>query len=192
MNVFYFTLLYLFEVGGVKLLFKDSSGATMKNEQGQLREADNRSGSGITCGAGQGGKIDGWLYVAALWLLVNLVCVPYALYLFVATELRNSRLDGIYHFYLLMGIVVLVIGLMLTLATSWCFFTRRKGIREIIIPQFIYNVVYLFCLLWIPAGLFGIDIPARAIVDIGYAVAGIILGIPYFLFSKRINVVFCR
>lgn len=146
MNVFYFTLLYLFEVGGVKLLFKDSSGATMKNEQGQLREADNRSGSGITCGAGQGGKIDGWLYVAALWLLVNLVCVPYALYLFVATELRNSRLDGIYHFYLLMGIVVLVIGLMLTLATSWCFFTRRKGIREIIIPQFIYNVVYLFCL----------------------------------------------
>lgn len=164
----------------------------MKHEQGQHPEGDYCSGPGTTCEAPKDGKIDGWLYAAALWLLVSLVCVPYALYFFVATALSNSHLDWIYHYYLLMGIVVLVIGLTLTLAASWCFFTRRKGIREIIIPQFAYNFVYLFCLLWIPAWLFGIEIPAPAILDIGYAVAGVVLGIPYFLFSKRIDRVFYR
>lgn len=188
MNVFYFTTLYLFEVGSVKLLFQARTGSTMKYPQGLPREGEHFSRPTTS----KSKKIDGWLYATAFWLLVNLVCVPYVLFLFVVTELRNSRLDGIYHYYLLMGIVILTIGLMLTLAASWCFFTRRKGIREIIIPHFIYNFVYLFSLLWIPVGLFGLDVPALAMLDISYAVAGAVLGIPYFLFSKRINTVFCR
>ncbi|MBV8041740.1 DUF2569 domain-containing protein [Pluralibacter sp.] len=156
------------------------------------QEANKESGLCDSCETLDEQKINGLLYLPAAGLIINILCTPYGCYAFTGAIINYLRQTGMISGYAIGGVAVMLIDAAMTLTASWYFFRRKKGIRKVLVAYYLLGVAYMFYFAVIPAWLYGAYFDGNDIRNALFPVIGAAVWIPYFLYSRRINKVFCR
>ncbi|ADO47469.1 DUF2569 domain-containing protein [[Enterobacter] lignolyticus] len=156
------------------------------------QEANKESGLCDSCETLDKQKINGLLYLPAAGLIINILCIPYGFYAFIGAIINFLRQTGIISWYAIGGVAVMLIDAVMTLTASWYFFRRKKGIRKVLVAYYLLGVAYMLYFVVVPAWLYGAYIDGNDIRNALFPVIGAAVWIPYFLYSRRINTVFCR
>jgi hypothetical protein len=155
-------------------------------------EANKDSGLCNQCESQEENKINGLLYLPAAGLAINMLMSPYAAWTYFSAIIgflqQGMGITG----YGIGGVVMMIIELLLTFFTGWCFFKRKKGIRKVIIPYYLFGLAYVFYFLLLQTWLFDTRLDTADIRNLLTPLVAALIWIPYFLKSKRINRVFCQ
>lgn len=158
------------------------------NEQ----EANKASGLCNQCESQEENKINGLLYLPAAGLVINMFMSPYAAWLYFSSIAGFIQQGMSITGYGVGGVVMMIIDLLLTFFTGWCFFTRKRGIRKVIIPYYLFGLGYMFYFVMLQSWLFGSRLDTAEVRNLLTPIVAALIWIPYFLKSKRIDRVFSQ
>ncbi|EOU6603614.1 DUF2569 domain-containing protein [Escherichia coli] len=99
---------------------------------------------------------------------------------------------GFLSYYAMGAFALLICGFIVSLYATWLFFRRKKGTRKAMIAYYATGLIIALYLTLLPAILFDVQLDSDNIRLLVSGIFGVVIWIPYFLFSKRINMVFCR
>ncbi|MBK5143902.1 DUF2569 family protein [Budviciaceae bacterium BWR-B9] len=153
-------------------------------------EPNKESGLCDNCEEKESSKINGILYLPALGLCLAAVLAPINFIKYL--NMLSGDLPGYVAYYLYLGILILLIDLFITYFTVWSFFKKKKNIKKVIIPYYIFNTVVTLYFTVFASYLFKMPLDTPDIRALTSAAVGLIFWTPYFLFSKRIPVVFSK
>lgn len=158
----------------------------------KIVEANKGSGLCYVCENDELSKINGLLYLPALGLILGIIYSTIDVYSFTISVLEYFNKTGFLSYYAMGAFAFLICGFLVSLYAAWLFFRRKKGTRKAMIAYYTTGLVIALYFTVLPAILFnaqpGSD-DARVLVS---GIFGAVIWIPYFIFSKRINTVFCR
>ena len=155
-------------------------------------EANKESGLCDTCEDKESRKINGVLYLPALGLLVSIIGRAFQLCDFSLGMFNHFNKTGFLSYYAIGASILLMIGFITSLYAAGLFFRRKKGTRQAMV---IYYAIGSFATLYltvIPYFVFNYQFSVNHLSTVVSGLVVSIIWIPYFLFSKRIDIVFCR
>lgn len=155
-------------------------------------EANKESGLCNACEQKSMGKINGLLYIPALGLILTNIYYIVGLYDFLTVVLNFFISGDAFSYYLLSMLTLITIGFIISIYAAWLFFKRKKGTRKMMIIYYISGLIIALCATIFPAVVFGIQLSSDSFSILFSAIIGAVIWIPYFIVSRRINVVFCR
>lgn len=155
-------------------------------------EANKESGLCDACESEELSKIDGLLYLPAVGLILGGIGSAIELYSFTMAAFNYFNETGFLSYYAVGAFTFLTFGFLISLYAAWLFFRCKKGTRKIMIAYYATGLIVALYLTVLPAILFDVQQDSDNIRLLVSGIFGVVIWIPYFLFSKRINVVFCR
>ena len=114
------------------------------------------------------------------------------LYGFTMTAFNYFNETGFLSYYAMGVFAVLICGFLVSLYAVWLFFRRKKGTRKAMIAYYATGLIIALYLTVLPTILFDVQQGSDNIRLLVSGMFGVVIWIPYFIFSKRINMVFCR
>ncbi|HEF8771307.1 DUF2569 domain-containing protein [Providencia manganoxydans] len=157
-----------------------------------LVEANKASGLCDRCEQIEMTKINDVLYLPALGLIISLLVIPWELYHFTQVIFSYLKHGSFLNSYLIGAMGCLLLNFLITLYASWRFFMRKKGIRKVMITYYIFSLLASLYFTVIPTMLYGIQLKFTDLGNVISGIIGVVIWIPYFLLSNRINVVFTK
>ncbi|HIF3107565.1 TPA: DUF2569 domain-containing protein [Salmonella enterica] len=164
----------------------------MKCIKCEILEANKESGLCDVCENEELSNINGILYLPALGLIWGVIGSAIELYSFTMTAFNYFNETGFLSYYAMGAFAFLICGFLVSLYATWLFFRRKKGTRKAMIAYYATGVIIALYLTVLPAILFDVQQNSDNIRLLASGILGIVIWIPYFIFSKRINIVFCR
>lgn len=155
-------------------------------------DARKESGLCATCEEQEQQKINGILYLPALGIILSIVTTPFSLYEIINAMVIHFRNTGFLGYYALALVFFLCAMFALEIFTAMTFFRRKKRTRNVMVAYYLISALLVGYMTVLPAYLFNAKLDTGDIRAISSAVFGIAVWIPYFLFSKRIPLVFSR
>lgn len=155
-------------------------------------DARKESGLCATCEEQEQQKINGILYLPALGIILSIVTTPFSLYEIINAMVIHFRNTGFLGYYALALVFFLCAMFALEVFTAMTFFRRKKRTRNVMVAYYFISALLVGYMTVLPAYLFNAKLDTGDIRAISSAVFGIAVWIPYFLFSKRIPLVFSR
>ena len=155
-------------------------------------EAKKESGLCDVCEDEELSKINGLLYLPALGLIFSVIGSAIELYSFTMTALNYFNETGFLSCYAMGVFVFLICGFLVSIYAAWLFFRRKKGTRKAMIAYYATGLILALYLTVLPAILFDVQQGSDNIRLLASGIFGVVIWIPYFIFSKRINMVFSR
>nr|WP_230328944.1 DUF2569 domain-containing protein [Serratia sp. YC16] len=86
----------------------------------------------------------------------------------------------------------MICGLIVSLYAIWFFYRRKKGTRKAMIAYYATGLIIALYFTVLPAVIFDMQQSSDNIRLLVSGILGVVIWIPYFIFSKRITMVFCR
>lgn len=151
-------------------------------------ESNKESGLCDNCEKEESNKINGLLYLPALGIIISAVLMPVSLS-FHLTQLSQELPTGI-AYYLYGAIFILSLDVIITYFTAWTFFKKKKFIKKVIVPYYILGATNAVYFSIFASYILDIKPSTSEMSPLISAAVGIFIWIPYFLFSKRIPMVF--
>ncbi|EIO1438454.1 DUF2569 domain-containing protein [Salmonella enterica] len=158
----------------------------------RTEEPNHESGLCDACEDIELQQINGLLYLPAMGLLINSVMSLVMLYTFTSDIVAYYGHNGYVSDYAIGIVVFLVVNIPVSLITAWRFFRRKKGITRNMIIYYVFNFILALYLVVLPVIIFHVPVSQVDIKTLAASVAGVVIWIPYFIFSRRIAVVFSR
>ncbi|EBS4549508.1 DUF2569 domain-containing protein [Salmonella enterica subsp. enterica serovar Newport] len=158
----------------------------------KVLEANKESGLCDACENEELSKINGLLYLPALGLILGVIGSAIELYSFTITAFNYFNETGFLSYYAMGAFALLICGFIVSLYATWLFFRRKKGTRKAMIAYYAAGLIIALYLTVLPAILFDVQQDSDNIRLLVSGIFGVVIWIPYFIFSKRINMVFCR
>ncbi|AFJ46074.1 DUF2569 domain-containing protein [Shimwellia blattae] len=155
-------------------------------------EANKESGLCDACENEELSKINGLLYFPALGLILGVIRIAIELYSFTIAAFNYFNETGFLSYYAMGVFVLLICGFIVSIYAAWLFFRRKKGTRKAMIAYYVTGLIIALYLTVLPAIIFDVQQDSDNIILLMSGVFGVVIWIPYFIFSKRINMVFCR
>lgn len=155
-------------------------------------EANKESGLCDVCEQKSMRKINGLLYLPALGLVLTIISFIIGLYDFILTVFHFFDGNEVFSYYLVGMLVLMVFGFGISLYAAWLFFKRKKGARRMMVLYYIMGLIIALCSTVFPAAFFNIPLGSDSVSILSSAIFGVVIWMPYFIFSRRINIVFCR
>lgn len=87
---------------------------------------------------------------------------------------------------------MLLSAFLISVYAAWLFFRRKMGTRRVMIIYYISGLMLALYLTVLPGALFGMKLEQGDIRVLISSLFGVFIWVPYFIFSKRINRVFCH
>ncbi|PWC14831.1 DUF2569 domain-containing protein [Brenneria roseae subsp. americana] len=137
-------------------------------------------------------KINGILYLPALGLILSLILAPFSLFAIVRAMVIHFQQTGFIGYFGLFVVFCQFVSLLMAVFAALTFFSRKKGTRNIMIAYYSINFVVICCMTLLPAHLFNMALDRNDIAALISAIIGVVGWIPYFIFSKRVPVVFSK
>jgi len=154
--------------------------------------ANKESGLCHQCESLDEKKINGLLYLPAAGLVINMLISPFNAWEFISSIVGFMRQGMAITPFGIGGVALIVIDVVLTFLTGWYFFKRKRNIRKVIIPYYLFGLLYMLYFVALRVWLFGATLDTMDIRNALTPVVGALIWIPYFLFSKRIPRVFAQ
>lgn len=153
-------------------------------------EANKDSGWCNKCEQLEVNKINGVLYLPALGLVITALLTLFGAYQLVQMVLYyNENTSAIPAFYI--GAVILQLAyILLTFTACWFFFNKKKAIKMVIIPYYLFALIVT---VYFTAGLsftYGSKLSGMDYQQIITSTFSAVIWIAYFLKSSRIAQVF--
>ncbi|MGD8204264.1 DUF2569 domain-containing protein [Pantoea sp. FN0305] len=158
----------------------------------QNYEANKESGWCDFCEKKEVCKINGLLYLPALGLILGIIGGGIELYRFIITVFNYFDETGFLSYYAMGAFALLISGFLFSLYAAWLFFRRKKGTRKAMIVYYTTGLIIALYITVLPVIIFDINPGSDSIRLLIGGVTGVVIWVPYFMFSKRINMVFCR
>ncbi|ACX86873.1 DUF2569 domain-containing protein [Pectobacterium parmentieri] len=155
-------------------------------------DAQKESGLCTDCEREEQQKINGILYLPALGIILSVIMAPFSLYELVSAVLAHFKKTGFVSYYSLFAIFCVIVLLGMSIFTALTFFRRKRRTKVVMVAYYVINAVIVYCLTLLPSQLFGVALDDNAFSMLAAIVFSIVVWIPYFLFSKRIPLVFSR
>lgn len=155
-------------------------------------EGNKASGFCNSCENAESKRINGVLYLPAAGLLLSLLAGLFSFYGFASEVISYFMKSRMITWFALGGLVVMLVDIVFTAFTAYFFFRQKKGIRKVIIPWYLFGLVYAIYFSFLPSWLFGTYFGQGEIRLLATGIIGVVVWIPYFLYSKRISEVFSR
>ncbi|MBT0718260.1 DUF2569 domain-containing protein [Rosenbergiella epipactidis] len=137
-------------------------------------------------------KINGLLYLPAIGLILAIVRSAQELYSFTIIVIDHFDEMSFVSFDVMAAVAFLIADFLTPLYASLSFFRRKKNTRKVMI---IYYLIGMISALYFTVLHVAVDNAHYEKEDVKILVNGlfgVVIWIPYFLLSKRINIVFCR
>ncbi|WP_241592661.1 DUF2569 domain-containing protein [Rosenbergiella epipactidis] len=155
-------------------------------------EENKESGLCDACEKIELGKINGLLYLPAMGLVLGTCWGAIELYSFILSIFSYFNKTNFLSYYAIAALVFMIGRLLISIYATWSFFRCKKSAPKVMI---IYYVIGLIIALYFT--VFRVIISSeqydmKDIVILLNGIFGVVIWIPYFLLSKRINIVFCR
>jgi hypothetical protein len=157
-----------------------------------ISESNKESGLCDACEQDEVCKINGLLYLPALGLIFGVIGGAIKLCSFIMTVFNYFNETGYLSYYSMGAIAFLTSGFFVSLYAAWFFFRRKKETRKVMIFYYVIGLTIALYLTVLPAVLFDVDPSSDSIGLLLRGIFGVVIWVPYFIFSKRINAVFCR
>lgn len=164
----------------------------MKCIKCKIIEANKASGLCDACEKEELRKINGLLYLPALGLTLGVIGCVIELYSFTMTAFNYVNETGFLSYYTMGAFSFLIYGFLVSLYAGWLFFRHKKGTRKIMITYYATGLIIALYFTVLPAILFDVQLNSDDIRLLVSGIFGVVIWVPYFIFSKRINIVFCR
>ncbi|EGU4502641.1 DUF2569 domain-containing protein [Salmonella enterica] len=158
----------------------------------KVSEANKESGLCDACEQEELCRINGWLYLPALGLILGVIGGAIELYEFIMTVFNHFIKTGFLSYYSMGALAFLIFGFFVSLYAAWVFFRRKKRTRKVMIIYYITGLIVSLYLTVLPAIIFNIHTGSDDIRLLLSGISGVVIWVPYFIFSKRVNMVFCR
>ncbi|AOR64086.1 DUF2569 domain-containing protein [Pectobacterium wasabiae] len=155
-------------------------------------EAQKESGLCTDCEGKEQQKINGILYLPALGIILSVIMAPFSLYELGSVVLAHFKRTGFVSYYSLLALFCVIVLFGMSIFTALTFFRRKRRTKVVMVAYYVINAVCVCCLTLLPSLLFGVALDDNAFSMLAAIVFSIVVWIPYFLFSKRIPVVFSR
>lgn len=155
-------------------------------------EANKESGLCNVCENEELSKINGLLYLPALGLLLGVIGSAIEFYSFTMTAFNYFNRTGFLSYYAMGAFAFLICRFIVSLYATWLFFRRKIGTRKAMITYYATGLIVALYLAVLPAILFDVQLDSGNIRLLVSGIFGVVIWIPYFIYSKRINIVFCR
>lgn len=160
----------------------------------QCKVNDSNKGSAL-CDAqkcSERDKINGILYLPAIGLIASAIFGFLNCIYFISAVWYALKHVGAIYFFSLGAVLILLVTYILTLIAAWLFFHRSRWTRQVMIVYYLLMLGLALYLSMIPVSYFGQQLDSYDINMLITAVTSAVIWIPYFLFSKRINLVFYK
>ncbi|MBP2851352.1 DUF2569 domain-containing protein [Dickeya oryzae] len=153
---------------------------------------DARKESGLCwdCEDKEQQKINGILFLPALGIVLSVMSTPFSLYDIISSVIIHFKKTGFLGYYALGLILFLLVMFALEVFTALSFFLRKKRTRNVMIIYYLMSALLACYMVLLPAYLSNTKFSTSEIRMLVSALIGITVWIPYFLFSKRIPLVF--
>lgn len=160
----------------------------------ECKASDSNKESGLcdACEQKSMRKINGLLYLPALGLIVTILSFIVGIYNFILTLFNFFNENAFLPYYLIGLLALLISGFVISLYAAWLFFRCKKGTRRAMVIYYLMGVVITLSTTVFPAIAFDMPLNSDSFRELLSAVFSIFIWIPYFILSKRIDVVFCR
>ncbi|WPU24084.1 DUF2569 domain-containing protein [Cedecea neteri] len=158
----------------------------------QQHVANKESGLCVSCERLEEKKINGLLYLPAAGIVFSLFLSGSTLYGFITAIIDYYQRMNIITFYAVGAVSLNTIDLLTIVAAAYYFFKRKKGVRKVMIAYYLMGVTAALYIVGLPAWLGQYRLDYNDIRNMSAPLIAAVIWIPYFLFSKRINAVFCR
>lgn len=158
----------------------------------KVLEANKESGLCGACENEELSKINGLLYLPALGLILGVIGGAIDLYSFTITAFNYFNETGFLSYYTMGAFAFLICGLIVSLYAIWFFYRRKKGTRKAMIAYYATGLIIALYFTVLPAVIFDMQQSSDNIRLLVSGILGVVIWIPYFIFSKRITMVFCR
>ncbi|URQ62211.1 DUF2569 domain-containing protein [Pantoea alhagi] len=158
----------------------------------QTSEANKESGLCDGCEQEEMCKINGLLYLPALGLILGIIGGGMELYGFTITIFNYFNETGFLSYYAMGAFALLISGFLVSIFAAWSFFKRKKGTRKAMIIYYTAGLIIALYVAVLPAIIFDVNPGSESIRLLIGGISGMVIWVPYFLFSKRIDMVFCR
>lgn len=155
-------------------------------------KANKESGLCDICEKEELSKINGLLYLPALGLILGVIGSAIELYSFTMTAFNYFNETGFLSYYAMGAFVFLICGFLVSLYATWLFFRRKKETRKAMITYYTTGLIIALYFTVLPAILFDVQQNSDNIRLLVSGIFGAVIWIPYFIFSKRIDMVFYR
>ncbi len=156
----------------------------------KAEESNKSSGLCNNCEGTEEKQINGLLYVPAAGLILTFFFSLYSLYDVINAVLIHYQISGIITWYAIGVILFLGVSFLLSSFTMWMFFRRKKGTQVTMVVYYLFNAAMSFYFNALPVIAFGMPLDDSSIRGLAIAATGLVFWLPYFILSKRINVVF--
>lgn len=164
----------------------------MKCIKCEISEANKESGWCDACEKQEVCKINGLLYLPALGLILSIIGGTIELVNFIKIVFDYFNKTEFLSYYSIGAIAFMIFGLLISLYAAWVFFRRKKETRMVMIFYYLTGLVVALYFTVLPAFLFDIRMGLDDSRVLSSGILGVVIWLPYFIFSKRINRVFCR
>ncbi|KFC05624.1 uncharacterized DUF2569 family protein [Trabulsiella guamensis ATCC 49490] len=158
----------------------------------RVYEANKESGLCDACEQEELCRINGLLYLPALGLILGIIGGAIELYSFTMIAFNYFNETGFLSYYSMGAFAFLICGFIVSLYAAWLFFRRKKGTRKAMIAYYATGLIIALYLTVLPAILFDAQQDSDNIKLLASGIFGVAIWIPYFILSKRVNMVFCR
>lgn len=155
-------------------------------------EANQESGWCSQCESLQANKINGFLYLPALGLVITLVLSVMGGYELAKVLFNYYQNNGFIPRFYIGTIILNSTYLLLILITCYFFFSHRKGVRKFIIPYYLFGIIISLDSTVIFAQAYHVRLTDADYQQMISSIISAVIWIPYFIFSKRISIVFSR
>ncbi|OAT75885.1 hypothetical protein A9B99_13830 [Mangrovibacter phragmitis] len=155
-------------------------------------ESNKESGLCDSCEQKELRKINGLLYLPALGLISGCTLGLFDLYTYIDAVVSYFRKTGFISYYAMGAVAFLLAGYVISLGASWFFFRCKSGIRKIMVINYVIRLLSALYLTVLPILWFQAPFDSYGMRALTGAAVGVLVWIPYFLFSKRIDTVFCK
>lgn len=155
-------------------------------------DACKESGLCPACEEQEQQKINGILYLPALGIILSVITTPFSLYEIINAMVIHFKNTGFLGYYALALVFFLLAMFALEVFVAITFFQRKKRTRNVMVIYYLISALLVGYMTLLPAYLFNAKLDTGDIRAIVSSVFGIAVWIPYFLFSKRIPLVFNR
>lgn len=158
----------------------------------KVLEANKESGLCYVCENEELSKINGLLYLPALGLILGIIYSTIEFYSFTINVFDHFNKTGFLSYYAMGAFAFLICGSLVSFYAAWLFFRRKKGTRKAMIAYYATGLIIALYFTVLPTILFNAQQGSGDVRVLVSGIFGVVIWIPYFVFSKRINTVFCR
>ncbi|MBT0731506.1 DUF2569 domain-containing protein [Rosenbergiella nectarea] len=164
----------------------------MKCIECNCSEANKESGLCDACENIESRKINGLLYLPAIGLILGIVRSTKDIYSFTMIVVDHFEETSFLSFDAMAAVTFLIVDFLTPLYASLFFFRRKKNTRKVMIIYYLIGMISALYFSVLPVVVDNTQYEREDIGIILNGLFGVVIWIPYFLLSKRINTVFCR